>query len=75
MGKNIFLFLIWGKYNDLGGTNFWTSGEERQIGSRGQWRGCESWMSGIALNLGLNLNLWLKDHRDLGGVLLLSDAI
>lgn len=30
------VFLIWRKYKDLEGTNFWTLGKERQISSRDQ---------------------------------------
>ena len=36
VGNLVFFFLIWRKYKDLEGTNFWTLCKERQISSRDQ---------------------------------------
>ena len=50
VGNLVFFFLIWRKYKDLEGTNFWTLCKERQISSRDQWGW--RWMLDVALNLG-----------------------
>lgn len=66
-GNLVFFFLVWRKYKDPERTNFWTLGKfSRSVRTK------------MKLNVRCcseSRSVWLKEHHDLGGTLLLSHVI